>query len=49
MTVAEIKSAAASWEPEALRAALAYEQENAKRKGAVAALEAAIAHGKDES
>jgi len=49
MTVAEIKDAAGSWEREALDAALAYEQEHAKRKGAIAALESAIAHKEDES
>jgi large subunit ribosomal protein L21 len=49
LTVAEIKKTASSWEPEELSAALAYEQEHAKRKGAVAALEAAIADRKDES
>jgi large subunit ribosomal protein L21 len=51
MTVAEIKNAAGSgsWEREALDAALAYEQEHAKRKGAIAALESAIAHEEDES
>ena len=49
LTVAELKKAAGSWEPEALGAALAYEQGHAKRKGAIAALEAAIADRKDES
>jgi len=49
LTVAELKKAAGSWDPEALSAALAYEQEHAKRKGAIAALEAAIADRKDES
>ena len=49
LTVAELKKAAGSWDPEALGAALAYEQEHAKRKGAIAALEAAIADRKDES
>ena len=48
LTVAELKKAAGSWDPEALSAALAYEQEHAKRKGAIAALEAAIADKKDE-
>ena len=49
LTVAELKKAAGSWDSEALSAALAYEQEHAKRKGAIAALEAAIADRKDES
>lgn len=49
LTVAEIKKAAASWESESLGAALAYEQEHAKRKGAIAALEAAIVDRRDES
>ena len=43
LTVAQIKEASASWEPSALRAALAHEQSHAKRKGALAALESAIA------
>jgi len=42
LTVAKIKEAAASWEPAALRAALEHEQQHAKRKGALAALESAI-------
>jgi len=42
MTIAQIKDAAASWSPEQVEAALAYEQANAARKGAVAALEAAL-------
>jgi large subunit ribosomal protein L21 len=42
MTVAQVKEAAAGWDDDALRAALEYEQAHAKRKGAVAALEAAI-------
>lgn len=49
MTVAEIKAAAGTWEPEALRAALAYEAEHARRKGALAALEAALARKEGES
>lgn len=49
MTVAEIKAAAGAWEPEALRAALAYEAEHARRKGALAALEAALARKEGES
>ena len=42
MTVAQVKEAAAGWGDEALRAALEYEQAHGKRKGAIAALEAAI-------
>ena len=41
LTIAQIKEAAASWTPEQVEAALAYEQANAARKGAIAALEAA--------
>jgi len=48
MTVAEIKKSAASWEVESLEAALVYEREHGARKGALAALETAIARGKDE-
>jgi hypothetical protein len=43
LTVAQIKDASSAWELGALQSALAYEQEHAKRKGAVAALESAIA------
>ena len=42
MTIAQIKEAAAGWTPEQVEAALAYEQANAARKGAIAALEAAV-------
>jgi len=42
MTVADIKEGAAKWRRPQLEAALAYEQKNAKRKGAIAALEAAL-------
>jgi large subunit ribosomal protein L21 len=42
MTVAQVKDAAAGWDDRSLRAALEYEQAHAKRKGAIAALEAAI-------
>jgi large subunit ribosomal protein L21 len=41
MTIAQIKEAAANWTPAQVEAALAYEQTNAARKGAIAALEAA--------
>jgi large subunit ribosomal protein L21 len=42
MTVADIKATAGSWERDALEAALAHESAHAKRKGALAALEAAL-------
>jgi large subunit ribosomal protein L21 len=47
MTVAGIKAAAESWSRAEVEAALAYEQANAARKGAVAALEAALAKEED--
>jgi len=43
MTVAAIAAEASSWRRPNLEAALEYEQQNAKRKGAIAALEAALA------
>ena len=43
LTVAEIKDAAPGWNRPMLTAALEYEQAHAKRKGAIAALEAALA------
>src|SRR5437763_9102401 len=43
MTVAEITDGAKTWRRPQLDAALAYEQQNAKRKGALAAIEHAIA------
>jgi large subunit ribosomal protein L21 len=43
MTVAEIKRAASDWKAPMLAAALEYEQAHGKRKGALAALESAIA------
>jgi large subunit ribosomal protein L21 len=49
MTVAEIKTAAVAWEAAALHEALAYEHEHGKRKGAIAALESAIANKEGES
>src|SRR5439155_21606471 len=42
MTIAQIKEAASSWKPAQVEAALQYEQANAARKGAIAALEAAL-------
>ncbi|MGZ4353468.1 MAG: 50S ribosomal protein L21 [Gaiellaceae bacterium] len=43
MTVAQVKEASASWDRAQIEAALAYEQEHGKRKGAIAALEGALA------
>jgi len=43
MTVAQISEAAKAWNHPMLDAALAYEQDHAKRKGALAALESALA------
>jgi large subunit ribosomal protein L21 len=48
MTVAQISQGAKTWNRPMLEAALAYEQDNAKRKGALAALESALA-AKEES
>ena len=42
LTVAQVKEAASGWDGAGLRAALEYEQAHGKRKGAIAALEAAI-------
>ena len=47
MKVADMASAASSWDLRSLEAALAHEQEHGKRKGAVAALESAIASKKE--
>jgi large subunit ribosomal protein L21 len=43
MTVAQISQGSQTWNRPMLEAALAYEQEHAKRKGALAALESALA------
>jgi hypothetical protein len=43
MTVADVTKGAKSWARPQLEAALAYEQATAARKGALAALEAALA------
>jgi large subunit ribosomal protein L21 len=43
MTVAEVSDGAKGWNRPMLEAALAYEQEHAKRKGAISALESALA------
>ena len=49
MTVAAIKAAAPDWNAPMLAAALEYEQEHGKRKGALAAIESAIAAKEEES
>ncbi|HZO50115.1 MAG TPA: 50S ribosomal protein L21 [Gaiellaceae bacterium] len=43
MTVADVKAAAPSWDAAALRAALEHERAHGRRKGAIAALESALA------
>ncbi len=43
LTVAEVKEGAAHWNRPMLEAALAYENEHGQRKGAIAALESALA------
>jgi hypothetical protein len=43
MTVAQVSEGAKSWNRPMLEVALAYEQDHAKRKGALAALEHALA------
>lgn len=48
LTVAQISEASKGWNRPMLEAALAYEQEHAKRKGALSAIEHALA-AKDES
>ena len=48
MTIADIKAAAGGWDAGALEAALAFERDNANRKGAIAALESVLAE-EDES
>jgi hypothetical protein len=45
--VAQIREAAPTWDAAALAAALEHETEHGKRKGAIAALEAAIAEESD--
>ncbi len=49
MTVAEVKKAVGSWDAAALAAALAFEQDHGKRKGAIAALESALATTESET
>jgi hypothetical protein len=48
LTVAEIKAKSAEWNRPMLEAALEFEQANAARKGAIAALESALS-AKEES
>ena len=48
MTVAEIKDASSGWNRPMLTAALEYEQAHANRKGAVGAIEAALAAKEDD-
>jgi len=48
LTVAGIKAASAGWTAEELHAALAYENEHAARKGAIAALESALAREEED-
>jgi large subunit ribosomal protein L21 len=49
LTVAEIKTASADWNRPMLEAALEYEQAHGKRKGAIAAIESALAAKEEES
>ena len=49
MTVAEVAEGAKDWNRPMLEAALAYEQEHAKRKGAISALESALAAKEEKS
>jgi hypothetical protein len=49
MTVAQIKDAASDWNRPMLEAALEYEQAHAARKGAVAAIESALADKEGDS
>jgi large subunit ribosomal protein L21 len=49
MTIADIKGAAAEWDAAAIAAAVDYERAHGKRKGALAALEAAQANVGGES
>jgi len=49
LTVAEIKDAAPGWNAPMLAAALEYEQGHAQRKGALAAIESAIAAKEEDA
>jgi large subunit ribosomal protein L21 len=48
LTVVEVKAAAGSWTPEEVRAALDHERAHSARKGAIAALESALAENEKE-
>jgi len=49
LTVADIRKAVSAWNRPMLEAALAYEQQHGKRKGALTALEAALAQKEGDS
>lgn len=49
MTIPDIKSAAQEWSSASVQSALAYEHEHGRRKGAIAALEAALADKEGDS
>jgi large subunit ribosomal protein L21 len=49
MTVADVSEGAKGWNRPMLEAALSYEQEHGKRKGAISALEAALATKEEKS
>jgi hypothetical protein len=49
MTIVDIKAASGDWDASSIAAALAHEQEHGKRKGALAALESALAQHGGES
>jgi large subunit ribosomal protein L21 len=49
LTVAEIKAASSGWNRPMLEAALEYEQAHANRKGAIAAIESALAEKEGDS
>jgi hypothetical protein len=49
MTVADVSDGAKGWTRPTLEAALSYEQEHGKRKGAISALESALATKEEKS
>ena len=49
LTVAEIAERSKRWKVEQLEAALKFEKKNAKRKGAIAALESALAAKREKN
>jgi large subunit ribosomal protein L21 len=49
MTIADIKAATSGWDASSIAAALAYEHEHGMRKGALAALESALAQREGDS